>query len=342
MKIIFRKFISKCFRTTEYVIKNLVIVFIHKLTFEKNNSLTLTFDSNRSVDGTGAQLQRIISIYALAKYFGLNLSHLEIRQVAVHPLDPFQTEELYDEYLTRLNRLIVFEDFDHKASSQSIPEQHDMQFWRFMFLLLINRINQKHRVISIFEPYPITEFRQKILVNAANSISVDRQPTGIDKQRNVVIHYRQGVGGFALYPGQNIARETPLGKFEVALRTIFSHMDLKPNSRLIVLTDAPTEVTHYVPPIHQQDLWEGTPGYSHGIMTIQPIDFGVLAEKFSLPVEVIRGGNPIDAIKVMAQAEILLMSKSSLSYVGGYLNRLGQVYYPKDFWHRPMPWWKSF
>ena len=77
-------------------------------------------------------------------------------------------------------------------------------------------------------------------------------------------------------------------------------------------------------------------------MTIQPIKFDELAEKIGIPVEVIRGGNPLVAIEIMAHAEFLLMSKSSLSYLGGYLNKQGAVYYPKNFWHRPLPEWKGF
>jgi hypothetical protein len=158
----------------------------------------------------------------------------------------------------------------------------------------------------------------------------------------VALHYRQGVGGFALYPGQNVPRETSLTQFEQALLSIAKEVGPKSIESIIVLTDAPTDVTFYRPPIKQQILWEGTPGYSNGVLTIQPTDFDKLSEKFDLPVHVIRGGNPLDAIYLMANSDYLLMSKSSLSYLGGIFNNNGEVYFPKNFWHRPLTKWRIF
>jgi hypothetical protein len=59
----------------------------------------VTFNSSLSVDGTGAQLQRQASVMAVAKYFGFNYIHSDIKQVSVHPLDPFQSEDEYEKYL---------------------------------------------------------------------------------------------------------------------------------------------------------------------------------------------------------------------------------------------------
>ena len=44
-------------------------------------------------------------------------------------------------------------------------------------------------------------------------------------------------------------------------------------------------------------------------------------------------------IESMAQSDVLLMAKSSLSYVGA-LQCAGEVYY-QDFWHAPLPHWKK-
>jgi hypothetical protein len=342
MKTKFRRFVSKCYRTTEFVFKSCAITAIRKVTFRTNVSLNLTFDSTLSVDGTGAQLQRIISVYALAKYFGLNFIPSEIKQVSIHPLDPFQTNELYADYLAQLNEFIVFQELNNREKSHADPEIYEVHFWKFMFLLLRNIVHTETRTLSVLEPYSVTEFKTDIMSNAAKSISAGPREATRLEQPSIVIHYRQGVGGFVLYPGQNVARETPLAQFEAVLHSIFSRISPNAIKGLVILTDAPTEITLYYPPENQKVLWEGTPGFSEGVMTIHPITFDLLAEKFGVPVDIIRGGNPLDAIDMMAQADFLLMSKSSLSYLGGFLNKQGQVYYPKDFWHRPLPGWKGF
>jgi precorrin-6B methylase 1 len=58
-------------------------------------------------------------------------------------------------------------------------------------------------------------------------------------------------------------------------------------------------------------------------------------------VEVVRGGSALDAIKRMADADVLIQSKSSLSYVAGILNKEGVVYYPPKFWHPKLRGWKQ-
>lgn len=342
MKKSIRKYLSRVFRFSEFVLKGFVIIAVRKLTYKSNASLTLTFDSTRSLDGTGAQLQRRISVYALANYFGLMYVNSEIKQVSVHPLDPFQSDELYKEYLNELNEFIVFKDSVYQGQATAEFARYDLRFWRFMVLLLRNSIRKKALNLAVLEPYSVTEFRPEILNNARNTISIEPKTLSGFEKPYIAVHYRQGVGGFAVYPGQNIARETPLAKFEKILLSIIDDSRQKEIKKLVVLTDAPTEITYYRPPENQHELWSGTPGFSDGVMTIQPINFDKLTEKLGIPVVVIRGGNPLEAIEIMTQAEFLLMGKSSLSYLGGYLNKVGTIYHPKDFWHRPLPGWKGF
>jgi hypothetical protein len=342
MTNIIRNNLSKVYRRTEFLLKNWIIFFVRKFTFKSNSSIYVTFDSSFAVDGTGAQLQRMISIYALANYFGFNYIHSEIKQVSVHPFDPFQTEKLYDEYLGEMNDFFQFRELNQLQKDPINFTRYNVFFWKFMGLIVRNRLRNNSLYLALLEPYPITEFRTQILESIRGQISLAIRDVPHFTYPYVAIHYRQGVGGFALYPGQNIPRETSLTQFEQALLSVINEVGIDSIGSVIVLTDAPTDVTLYRPPIQQQALWEDTPGYSDGVMTIQPIDFGKLSEKFNLPIHVIRGGNPLDAIYLMANSDFLLMSKSSLSYLGGIFNNTGEVYFPKDFWHRPLSKWRIF
>jgi hypothetical protein len=44
----------------------------------------------------------------------------------------------------------------------------------------------------------------------------------------------------------------------------------------------------------------------------------------------------------MTQADVLIMSRSSLSYLAGLLNLKGTVYFPINFWHSPHQSWEKF
>lgn len=337
-----RKSLSRVYRSAEFLLKNSVINSVRRLTYKSNSSICVTFDSSQAVDGTGAQLQRMISVYALANYFGFHYLHSEIKQVSVHAFDPFQTNELYEKYLVEINNFVQFNGISHQNQGSINFTRTQTYFWEFIFLLIRNRFQNKTLYLALLEPYSITDFRPQILDSIRGRVSLATRDVPNFAHPSVAIHYRQGVGGFALYPGQKVPRETPLIQFEQVLYSIVSEVGPNSIKSIIVLTDAPTDVTLYRPPTHQQTLWEGTPGFSNGVMTIQPIDFGKLSEKFDLPIHVIRGGNPLDAIYVMARSDFLLMSKSSLSYLGGIFNIIGTVYSPKSFWHRPLSGWRVF
>jgi hypothetical protein len=49
-------------------------------------------------------------------------------------------------------------------------------------------------------------------------------------------------------------------------------------------------------------------------------------------------GDPIEALEAMATADLLMMSRSSFSYVAAILNAEGIVIY-HPFWHSPLPEW---
>jgi hypothetical protein len=50
------------------------------------------------------------------------------------------------------------------------------------------------------------------------------------------------------------------------------------------------------------------------------------------------GGDPLDALNSMIHADVLMMAKSSLSYVAGLLNKRGLVIH-EPYWHAPVSGW---
>jgi hypothetical protein len=55
------------------------------------------------------------------------------------------------------------------------------------------------------------------------------------------------------------------------------------------------------------------------------------------PFELHLNGDPLDALQSMISSDILVMSKSSFSYVAALINQGSVIYEP--FWHRPMSHW---
>jgi hypothetical protein len=336
----FRKLLKNPLRKLEFAIKSNVSNILRSLFLKRSAPISVSFDSLSSTDGTGAQLQRQIAVIALAKYFGFHYIHSQIQQVSVHPLDPFQSDAEYKTYLERLNRFL-----DVSSYPQPLREHHQAVLSRITlrFLLkelVLQRLRPRDRHFVIHEPYPITEFCPGILDNFDLNSSESPPEDSSHGVYKIVLHYRQGVGGFAIYPGQNIPREIPLEVFCQRIEKIIKKLPSDSTVQIIVLTDAPEGVTEFRPPADQVHLWEGSPGFANGVMKIQPIDFHQLNRFTKTPIVISRGGNPLDAILTMAAADALLIGKSSLSFVGALLNHKGNVYYPKDFWHKPLQNWQ--
>lgn len=335
-----KRLLKKPVRGVEFRGKALLARILKSVTVKAHLPIYLTFDTAVSNDGTGAQLQRQITIYSLAKYFGFNYVQQGIRQVAVHPLDPFQSESAYNEYLGEVNKFLNLSKIGKIFSGMD-----EQRISRFTFSILLRElinslILRKPRLLHIHEPYPVSEFCPGILENLDIRIENEISDFDSDGVIKIVLHYRQGVGGFVIYPGQNIPREIDLDNFARRIKEITSGLSASVPTQIIILTDAPDSETRYAPPTNQVALWEGTPGFSNGEMTIKAVNFEILQCFSTLPLHVIRGGNPLEAIKIMACADYLIIGKSSLSFVGGLLNRSGQVYFPVDFWHQPLKNWR--
>lgn len=336
-----RKLLKGPFRRIELEVKSRVAQILQFFFQKIIPPVYVAFDSSKSVDGTGAQLQRQATVMAVAKYFGFTYVPTEFKQVSVHPLDPFQSEPEYKRFLDRLNQFLKVDSPLVVRSTTPEVKMNSLTFSALIRECLIQSISPRERNFLIYEPYPVSEFCPGIMDNLQLQSNERLVSSKAKDVFEIVIHYRQGVGGFAHYPGQNVPREIPLELFAQRVEEIVLGLPDSLDTQIVVVTDAPEVETVFAPPANQVALWEGTPGFLNGVMTIKPTKFDQLERLSNIPLKVLRGGNPLDTILLMASANVLLTGKSSLSYMGGLLNRKGEVFYPTDFWHRPLKTWQK-
>ena len=276
----------------------------------------------------------------LSRALGCNFMYTPIKDVAIHPLDPFQSASAYADYMLRLNSVFALEsdipavpkfDLTIELDSPSITSFVGLTFKSFFSGIKV--------LIRVGEPYKISEHFQaeyskvlRVLPNWPNC-----EPGG--ELKTIAIHFRQGVGGKVIYPGQSIPRELDLEYFKDAILGILSE-EGGSRVKLVVLTDAPDQSTSYQTVDSQRELWEGTPGFANGVITISPFSFEPLKD-LGLEFEIKSGGDPIEAIQIMSQSDFLVMGRSSLSFVAGVLNKKGTVYAAPEFWHKPLPGWRK-
>lgn len=335
-----RKLMGRNYR----VVVRFVTLFILKvsqfLLKFSHGTLTLAFNNALAEDGTGAQLQRLFGVRGLAKYLKCFYLHVPISNISVHPLDPFQTSEEIERYLRELNEVFYFNstgfgsDFSNEYSIGSLTP---IKLFEIVFKVTFS---SKKVLLKVLETYPVSDAQPKIIENAIEDLEgfyssdVYRDAPVFD----LVMHYRQGVGGFVVYPGQRIPRQLPLEYFERLLEEI-AMVKVGKEFNICILTDSPPENLDFRPLPAQLKNWEGTPGFQDGVMKVKKMDFDALKRFPGTILRVVVGGNPIEAIAIMSKASNLVTGRSSLSYVSGILNIHGQVFCPKVFWHPPMKDW---
>ena len=337
-----RKLTGEKYRFVVRILTLLILKVSQFLLKYSQGTLTLAFNNSLAVDGTGAQLQRLLGVRGLAKYLKCYYLHVPISNISIHPLDPFQTPDQIEEYLVKLNQTFNFEPSGVRldySNEYSIASLAPVKLFAIVFRATFS---SKNVLVRVLETYPVSDAQPKIIKNVIGDLKsfysseVYRDAPVFD----LVMHYRQGVGGFVLYPGQRIPRQLPLEYFERILReTTLSKMEAEFN--ICILTDSPPEDLEFRPLPTQVRNWEGTPSFQDGTMKVKGMNFDALKDFPGTKLQVIVGGSPIEAISIMSKARNLVIGRSSLSYVSGILNTEGKVFCPKIFWHPPMKGWET-
>jgi hypothetical protein len=304
----------------------------------RNKRIWLTYDANAKTDGTGAQIQRILAISAVALDLGFSYIHTGISDIAVHPLDPYQDVNSRRDFVAEVNH--VFE-----LPSDDLPQQiHLIEIYSLnslkLFCLTMRAILSGGKyLLKVGEPFSIIDHRPEIyrlaISNLVNWNSfLDSIPPLHKAQEFVGVHYRQGVGGMAIQDGEKVPRELPSSYFVKAI-----HQYISRKMAVIIFTDAPKENLVFTIPDDQIQLWKTNPGVMGSTMKINASDLSLFNMAFPEKVEIISGGNPLFAIGEMSKAPYLIIGRSSLSYIAALLNSQGTIIYPPGFWHPPLKSW---
>jgi len=299
--------------------------------------ITLTYQNQAKPDGIGAQLQRILAIRSLAKNLNLSYMHTPIASIAIHPLDPYQSEEEMKLFLERLNTEFKMADTQEVAGIDDIEvETVTLSFQDLLKATLASFVSHKKILISCSEPYRVSEFDPKMLVGISSLVPNFSRVyrSGL----NIAVHIRWGVGGMTVQKGEKISRQIEIGYYFDLLERILIKVKSNPVN-VTIFTDAPAEDLEFNLPASQIDLWNNSESVDRGTMSVRGLDLKSTFSKLGIEPRIVRGGDPLLALQEMASSDILIMSRSSFSYVAGLLNVSRSVYYPSSFWHKPLPQW---
>jgi hypothetical protein len=318
-------------------------LLLRPLFYLANSLIILEYDDTKKTDGVGAQLQRILGISALSSRYGFSYKSSKISNLAIHPLDPYKTQQELITFLDGLNAKFKipsrgkYQDFNKHVQINALSLSKLAQ-------VSIEAIFTRKRILlSVVEPYPVLEidpnFYLLAILQLTNYFQLQTSTKNEDSKLKIVIHHRYGVGGMAVQKGELTPREMPINYFKECISYIVNKHGVENISSIHVLTDAPRINLEFTPPDGQADLWENSPKFIDEKLQITGSNLDELFVFKGIPTNITSGGDPLAAIDEMATADYLIMSRSSLSYVGALLNRNGTVIYPALFWHKPLTTW---
>ncbi len=301
--------------------------------------LYLTYDNEMIQDGVGAQVMRIVAIRAITKYFKLGYLHSGIKKLTVTQLDPAQSQREIDDYISYLNETFTF-------SPHKTRELHEiLQIYNLSHRLLLRYglralILRRRILLKVTIPFYITDRNPKMFKSVVKLLP-SFTPKQSENKIRVVIHFRAGADPKHVDPGKSEARFVPIDYFEKLVSQIQRE---NPGSDLdlCLLTDAPAVSFYYSPPSDQLEKWKEA-GYEikNGSIEIKALDLEESRISEIPGFRVVHGGDPVEAVKEMANADYLLMSRSTLSFLGALLNQTGEVIYPPRFGAKPIAGWIS-
>jgi len=314
-------------------------------------NLVLAYDANKVRDGVGAQFHRILSLCLASFLFNLKMAHPRIENITIHPLDPIQDPVSLQSYLRDWNeRLFSSNEYiDQAMEIKSYRNEYfaSLKLRSLIILSIKSKLSKSSIIIHTKEAHSISDYCVDDY-RAAIHFYFKEFLTFLNSRHNsseLIVHYRQGSGGFAIHPGQKIPRQMSIESVINVIENISSESMARIVS-IRLFTDSPRETFRYIPIQSQLHLWKDMPGFDG--KTVVNESSGVekhlfpIAERKNLLFAVDREIDAFQMITAMARAEILIISRSSLSYVGGLFNSSGTVFYPNGFWHTKLKRWRVY
>ena len=293
--------------------------------------LVLTYD-NGMRDGVGAQLHRMYGIYAISRLLGASYFHSPLVGVDYQGLAALERNAGDPEFHDEFNDLFQIESDTVPADdchTIHLPSISLAIFHQLADMFDLDKTGGRPSLIRVAMPFGIAD-RFPDCYEVCKDISPFPAPArgSVDRPLRVAVHVRRGEllvldsdrmlpNSYYIRVAQQIARvlESRGSDYQVELHTEVPTAEFTVDPEHHGIGSRIPEPVVVSPETYRLDDFSALPNLVH-----------CLNER------------AIDTIRQLATADVLVMSRSSFSYLGGILNRNGIVLY-QPFWHQaPSSW----
>jgi hypothetical protein len=308
---------------------NLLPVEISQRLLGLDKKVVLTYDNTKMTDGAGAQLQRIYGTYSVSRLLGVRYLHTPVSRVDNQGFSALERNLVDPNYHQEINKVFQVKsdvmptsDF-HRVELPNISVE-DVE--RLAALFDAGGTGGRPSLVQLVVPFGIAD-RFPDCYEVCKEISPFEAPPRRGRPLRVALHLRRGEllavapdrmlpNGYYVNVAQNLAQmlEARGIDYQIELHTEMSATEfiLSPGYPGIPDQIQPTVIT---PEMSRLDDFRELPNLIYCI-----------------------NDTAIDCLRKLATADVLVMSRSSFSYVAAILNKAGIIlYYP--FWHfAPSSW----
>lgn len=289
------------------------------------HNIALTRDNTILTDGAGSQLQRHYCTYALARFLNIAYIHSPLLRISYHGFSPFEKNQADLELITRYNQTFSI------PSDMELPKNrivHQIHHCHLDNITLIQEEAKKTREFHLIKagfPYPICNQHPEML-ECIKKVTPFKKPSSL--LFRVAIHVRGG----DLLPLDSY-RLLPNSYYINTVKTITTILDKLGIPFVCELHTELAKCSFVTPPLNHGPEYRIEKRVTRNQEMNQLEDFQVIPN-----LKKYIDHDPIKTLELMATADLLVMSRSSFSYLPAILNKKGIIVY-HPFWHvAPMEW----
>jgi len=288
--------------------------------------LFLTYNNKGHTDGAGAQIQRILSIFMISKFYTkmtdvkIGYIHTPIYKLDYQGLQYLESNTSSDDLHEQYNNIIELPSDSINGNFIEITEQYLTHA-----LIMQNYKTTENIILKTTFAHSVHDFIPEI-----HNIPVDLSwiSTKISLPINIAVHIRRG----ELFVVES-DRMLPNSYYVECMKTLSIILNEKGITHTFhIYTEIPTKKVTVTPSHH------GILNRITDSIIINPEDNHL--EDFLCFNNIIYHINecPVKTLQELTNSDILLASRSSFSYVAAILKKKGSVLF-HPFWHSLSPSW---
>ena len=286
----------------------------------------LGYDVNRLNDGAGAQLQRILVVEGIAHLLKAGYFHQDITSIDSNYGDGLNSLESKRKFIDELNAYLNFKDFScqheyhQKINSTLVHKSGALMLPLLRVYRIILSKRRKNYLLLIQDPYSVARKKIEVYDCVRNRHKFATQNRKNGKKVSVKIHLPwAGIG-----KGQLSDRKISIDWY----KSLLGHLDsiLREARYEVVYTFHTDGIRGLKDDLISLGISEETRGYwtDKGLLQDKTFNWSYIEieEEFCFleNIEIKFGINAIEVWDDMKVADILVLTKSSLSNIAGLLN----------------------